>query len=249
MALLAPDPTSTDEQLERELLIREARCRQRHRRLTALLLLFAAVGAYLAVQGGSSAPPRPASLLSRPLHFPSLGAGGRCPVSSGYMADNSYFGGGVLGHGPVRVLLANAGDVPHGRAELGTTGAHGWYALQTLWFAMPSYNGPFVVRGARLGARGRIEVQPGGSAYSGGQLPRSGPLVVPAGPTINTYYTNWRRGHVRDAVTGRLVPTLTGYGYRTVPGSTWVRSPGCYAWQVDGRGFSEDIVVDATPNR
>ena len=49
----------------------------------------------------------------------------------------------------------------------------------------------------------------------------------------------------------RYIPTregirfLTGYGYRTQPGSTWVRSPGCYAWQVDGRGFSETIVVKA----
>jgi hypothetical protein len=43
---------------------------------------------------------------------------------------------------------------------------------------------------------------------------------VPAGPTINT----------QD-------------GYRTVPGSTWIKSPGCYGWQVDGRGFSDVIVV------
>lgn len=161
------------------------------------------------------------SLLSRPLHVPSLGPGGRCPVSSGYVANNPYFDGGVLGHGPVRVLIGDAGDIPHGRAELGTTAAHGWFALQTLWFAMPRYNGPFVVRGVRLGARGPIQVQPGDE----GQAPGSGPLVVATGPTINTF----------------------GAGYRTVPGSTWVRSPGCYAWQVDGRGFSEHIIVDATP--
>jgi hypothetical protein len=106
---------------------------------------------------------------------------------------------------------------------------------------MPSYNGPFVLRAARLGAKGPIEVQSGGT----GQAPGPGPLVVPAGPTINTYYTGWRPGLVRDAVTGRLVRTLTGYGYRTVPGGTWIKSPGCYAWQVDGRGFSDVIVMDA----
>jgi hypothetical protein len=50
----------------------------------------------------------------------------------------------------------------------------------------------------------------------------SGPLIVSAGATTNT----------QD-------------GYRAVPGSTWVRSPGCYAWQVDGRGFSEILVVHA----
>ena len=87
----------------------------------------------------------------------------------------------------------------------------------------PAYDGPFVIRGARLGTRGPIAVQPGATGMTSG----SGPLVVPAGATINTYYTNWRRVQLRDAVTGRLVPVLEGYGYRTVPTSTWVKSPGC----------------------
>lgn len=33
--------------------------------------------------------------------------------------------------------------------------------------------------------------------------------------------------------------------YRAVPCCTWVRQPGCYAWQVDGLTFSEIIVVRA----
>lgn len=245
MAMLAPDLAPRDPQLELDLLIREARRRQRRRRLSAVLLVLAMAGVYLVVRGTTSAPPRPGSLLARPLHLPPLGRDGRCPVSSGSMVDNGYFGGGVLGHGLVRVLVGDAGDIPAGRAQLGTPAAHGWFALQTLWFAMPSYNGPFVVRGARLGTRGPIAVQPGDD----GQSPGSGPLVVPAGPTINTYYTNWRRGLVRDRVTGRPVEILRGYGYRTVPGSTWVRSPGCYGWQVDGRGFSEDIVINTILDR
>jgi hypothetical protein len=73
-----------------------------------------------------------------------------------------------------------------------------------------------------------MQVQPD---YSG-LNPGSGPLVVPAGPTINSFPT----------------PGPGTYrGYRTVPGSTWVKSPGCYAWQVDGRGFSEVIVADLLP--
>lgn len=138
-------------------------------------------------------------------------------MSSGYSVNNSYFGGTALGNGPVRVMLANAGDIRHGRVDLGTTDSHGWFALQTIWFATPGYGGPFVVRGGRLGRRSPIEVQPGGT----GLTPGSGPLVVPAGPTLNT----------QD-------------GYRTVPGSTWVTSAGCYAWQVDGQGFTEVIVID-----
>jgi hypothetical protein len=34
-------------------------------------------------------------------------------------------------------------------------------------------------------------------------------------------------------------------GYRSWPDTAWVRSPGCYGWQVDGLGFSETIVVRA----
>jgi hypothetical protein len=34
-------------------------------------------------------------------------------------------------------------------------------------------------------------------------------------------------------------------GYREEPGGTYVRAPGCYAWQVDGLTFSEVIVVRA----
>jgi hypothetical protein len=118
------------------------------------------------------------------------------------------------------VMIANEGNLLRGDVDLGGTEAPGWSAVQTLWFSAPGYQGPFVVRGQRLGASGVIEVRPGAT----GLVPGSGPLIVPAGPTANT----------QD-------------GYRTVPGSTWVRSPGCYAWQVDGRDFSEVIVVDAVP--
>ncbi len=148
-------------------------------------------------------------------------------MTSGHEATSeSSFGGGTLGGGPVRVSIGNAGDFPRGQVELGTGGPGHWYGLETIWFAMSGYNGPFVVRAARLGQPGPIEVQPGGSGLG----PGSGPLVVPTRPTVNSYPP----------------PGLGTYrGYRTVPGSTWVKSPGCYAWQVDGRDFSELIVFNA----
>ncbi len=226
MALLADDTVARAERLEAgppistelggELLIREARRRQRRRRLVVIVSLAALAVSYVMLHSTTS-PRRSASLLSRPLHFPSLAPNGACPVSSGSTVDNSSFVGVALGSGPVRVLLADRGDILRGRVDLGSSQAPGWSALQTLWFAAPGYDGPFVVRAARLGTRGPIEVK----ADQTGLGPGRGALLVATGPTANT----------QD-------------GYRTIPGSTWVRSPGCYAWQVDGHGFSEIIVAN-----
>jgi hypothetical protein len=90
--------------------------------------------------------------------------------------------------------------------------------METLWFAMPSYGGPFVVRGEPLGGSGSIDVD--------GSSTDPSPLVVPPGPTLNT----------QD-------------GIRVAPVATYVTSPGCYGWQVDGLSFSYVIVVDTTPYR
>jgi hypothetical protein len=216
--LLAPDLAATERSGDAELLIKEARRRQRRRRLGIILVLVVGAGIYFLARASTSAR-LSGSLLARPLHFPVLAPGARCPVSKGSTLDSAYFTGAALGSGPVRVLLADRGDVLRGRVDLGASATPGWSAVQTLWIAMPGYKGPFVVRAARLGARAPIEVQ----ASETGLSPGLGPLVVAAGATSNS------QG-----------------GYRTVPGSTWVKSPGCYAWQVDGRGFSEIVVVDAT---
>jgi hypothetical protein len=118
----------------------------------------------------------------------------------------------------VRVAIGNGGNLRRGQAQLGSPDVPGWFALETLWFAMPSYDGPFVVRGEPLGGSGSIHVD--------GSPANASPLVVPPGPTANTQH-----------------------GTRVAPVSTWVTSPGCYGWQVDGLSFSYVIVVDTTPYR
>jgi hypothetical protein len=55
-----------------------------------------------------------------------------------------------------------------------------------------------------------------------GEGPRIGHLIIPPGPTVNG----------QD-------------GYREAPGGTFVKSPGCYAFQVDGLNFSYPIVFVA----
>lgn len=218
MLLQERTPITDAPPLDAESLIREARRRQRRRRLGVGSVGALAILGYL-IAGGIAGSSRTTSLLARPLHFPSLQPGGSCPATAGAPISNSFFDGVALGSGPVRVLIGNGGDPLQGRVELGTSSSPGWFALQTLWFSMPGYDGPFVIRAERLGQSSPIEVQPGGT----GLAPGSGPLVVPAGPTLET-----------------------GDGFRTVPGSTWITSAGCYAWQVDGRNFSEVIVVDTT---
>ena len=157
------------------------------------------------------------ALLKHALHFPALQGKESCPATPGAPVSTytSYFFGDALGDGPVRVAIGNRGNILRGQVQVGSTGVPGWLALETLWFAMPDYGGPFVVRGERLGRPGPIDVD--GSATD------PSPLVVPPGPTANTID-----------------------GIRVAPVSTWVKSPGCYAWQVDGLNFSYVIVVDIT---
>ena len=57
-----------------------------------------------------------------------------------------------------------------------------------------------------------------------GEQPVIGHLIIPPGPTLNG----------QD-------------GYREAPGGTFVKSPGCYAFQVDGLNFSYTIVFVAGP--
>ena len=49
-----------------------------------------------------------------------------------------------------------------------------------------------------------------------------------------------RRGAPRFSISSLKVTSGT-----TSPGTTWISAPGCYAWQVDGVGFSNLIVFEA----
>lgn len=153
--------------------------------------------------------PLPAA-LQRPLKLPSLPLGERCPTTLGSEFDSQYFGGVAIGTGPVRPLTLvkmNAkGDVVLARSP----DSSGWYSFKTLWFSVPSYQGPWLVRGAQLGGESRAVF---------GEQPSVSALVVPPIPTLNG-----------------------GGGYRTAPGATYLRTPGCYGWQIDGLTFSYAIV-------
>lgn len=157
--------------------------------------------------------------LRRPLHLPTLGAGGTCPRTIGQRFDNGQFGGVTLGKGPVQPLLApvtEADSVLQGIVPVASYPSRpGWLAVKTLWFASPDYEGPIYIRGRQLDG-------PHQPAFGEG-APTALELQLGPGPTING----------ED-------------GWREWPVSTWIRTPGCYAWQIDGTDFSQVIVFQAT---
>jgi hypothetical protein len=127
--------------------------------------------------GSLPSGPIPA-VLNRPLHFPALRPGQHCPASPGKPVNTADFGGVALGNGLVRVVVGGTGgDLRRGVADLvNPTNSPPWLALKTLWFSVPRYQGPFVIRAHRLGRPGPVAL---------GEGPTVAPLVVPRGPTMN----------------------------------------------------------------
>jgi hypothetical protein len=64
------------------------------------------------------------------------------------------------------------------------------------------------------------------------RLDGSGPAGVLEDPTVTSFF-------VPDGPTWNSEPG----GYRAITGATWVKTPGCVAWQVDGLTFSHVIVI------
>jgi hypothetical protein len=122
-------------------------------------------------------------------------------------------GGVALGDGVVTVITSQAGDLAHGIVDLADSNVTGWYGIKTDWAISPSYSGWVIVRAKQLNGDGLIAAL--GEATIG-------PVVVPPGPTSNTFA-----------------------GWREQPSGTYVKGPGCYGFQIDGSSFSEEIVVDA----
>lgn len=138
-----------------------------------------------------AAGPIPA-VLKRPLHFPILKPGERCPATHGSQVNSPTFAGIALGNGPVRALIGMAGNLRAGITDLAH--ASPWLAFKTDWFSFPSYRGPFVIRAEPLGRSAPVAM---------GESPVVAPLVMPPGQSVNG------SGGWRDA---------PGYTWVTAPG-------------------------------
>jgi hypothetical protein len=149
-------------------------------------------------------------LLRRPLHVPTIAGGVACPASEA-RGSLGLYGATAFGPGPAYPTLSD----DQGRAALhyiAWGGFAGWSGNKVLW-TVPSYRGPYIVRGRRLDG--------------------TDVLRFDQGPN----WTNRLHGELR----------LVGPYADLNPAATFLHGSGCYAYQVDGRGFSYLIVFAARP--
>jgi hypothetical protein len=87
-----------------------------------------------------------------------------------------------------------------------------WWVIRTLWISRPSYDGPVLVRGGRLDRPGRL-------GFGSPARPRRELRLPAAAPWPSQ-------------------PIDIPPGWRVAEIPTLIRDTGCYAFQVDARGFS-----------
>lgn len=166
------------------------------------------------------------ALQQRPLHLPSLRPGTLCPTTHG----KPVIPGFDLLLGNERVYAdffgGNSNDNEQGVLRYadaqsfgGGIGNSGWGGQKVLWFIDPAYHGPALIRGEQLDGTGQMRFD-SSSVETG----------IPAAQTLVTALRV-------DAEGGGPWPNWSSY--------TRLQKPGCYAYQVDGPGFSEVIVFEA----
>jgi hypothetical protein len=144
--------------------------------------------------------------LARPLRLPELAAGGTCPRSSGRQVSPAF--GVAFGDGPVYPVLGSTESLIEPLAF------DGRYRAKVLWVSSSSYQGPVLIRGARLDGAGVVEFTTESGSTSELRLLR-------ATATSEGEEAGWREWP----------------SYTDVPGS------GCYAYQVDGTTFGSIVIV------
>lgn len=160
-----------------------------------------------------------ALLNARPLRLPVIPSGTPCPVVQGVQVDPAY--ARAFGAGPVFGVLPALGTssvIVYDAPGTGYVDGGGWYRLKTLWIASPSYHAEALIRGHQIDGPGMLEFTAGSA---------------PPAPAL------------QFATETGVASAGTQRGWRDRPSETLVRSPGCYAFQVDGFNFSEVIVFEA----
>jgi hypothetical protein len=180
--------------------------------------------------GGAVTPAStPAQLRERALHLPAVAAGTRCPVSASHdygkgAGFSSHYS--AVGDGPFTLTGNGVVDVNFEHPTNDQYNGTGWPGMKVIWRQSQAYQGPVLLRGARIDGPGGLRFD----HYLGADTSTD---AVDADP-----YAAWP-----DLVynTTGTVPTVLTY-----PSAVRVQSPGCYAVQVDGTSFSDVIVFSVT---
>lgn len=153
--------------------------------------------------------------LKKPLALPSIAPGQPCPVKAAKFVKTQGFSGNALGSGPVRPLFFERGFDAIRGIDFTASGERDG------WFSEKTlwFADPSYQGPLRI--RGARIDAAGPVAF--GYIHNLAELIFPDGPTLNE----------------------SDDGYREAPVATWLKTPGCYAWQVDGLGFSNIIVFRA----
>ena len=158
-------------------------------------------------------------LAARPLSLPAHVAGS-CPVSHEvqYVPYAGATSWSALGDGPAYPTQRATLGHPSSSAYLGIDGRS---YRKVVWLVDGSYQGPVLVRGARLEDGAPLH-------FNDGSAKPPTELRIP--PHLS--------------VTGIVVPS----GHRDVSSSFSAAGPGCYAYQIDGIGFTKQIVFRMISN-
>jgi hypothetical protein len=138
------------------------------------------------------------------------------PATPGWAALGPWPGLAQLKRGPVYAALVGGAPRIVFLSGLPAIGESRWRAVRTIWVSRPSYDGPVLVRGGRLD-------RPGDLGFGSRARPRK-ELRLPSG--------SWPPG-----AAARVVEEAPK-GWRATGVPARIRAPGCYAFQVDGLGFS-----------
>lgn len=189
----------------------------------------AVISAACFLLGSTSALPRPTDpwkTLRRPLHLPRLARGDPCPRSRSARRGPGFAGAlgpAALGHGPAYPTVGSRIGIAYLGAHSDTAYVDGWYFRKTIWHVDRRYQGSLLIRGRRID----------GSRLRALRFQAYGPPALADTRAELRWPAGWP------------VENRTRTGWRQLPGATVLRGPGCYAFQVDGRRFSEVVVFEA----
>jgi hypothetical protein len=162
-----------------------------------------------------------ASLEGKPLHLPMLSPGAACPVTPAQQhvaPDHQY----AFGSGPV-YLVAEALQPTVTFLDAGSSDpGSAWKISKVFWEVAAAYAGPAIIRGGQIDGTHQVGFN-GGLGQTAGNTQGTEPIL-------------------RDL---RLLGDPAGQ-WKTYLTFARIQSPGCYAFQIDGPGFSSIIVVQAT---